>query len=115
MSLDTYRFLHMCGLFLLFLGLGGVLLQSQGGKSNRMGTILHGIGLVLMLFAGFGTLARMGTEFPWPLWVWGKLVVWLLIGSLPAMHKRGVIPTKLAWIVAIGFGAAAAYLAIFQP
>ena len=115
MSLETYRLLHMGGLFCVFLGLGGILLQSQGGKSSRMGMILHGIGMALMLFAGFGTLYLLGTPFPWPLWVWGKLVVWLLIGTLPSMHKRGVIPTNLAWVVAIGFGVAGAYLAMFKP
>ena len=114
MSLETYRLLHITGMFVLFLGLGGILLKSEG-KSNRMGMILHGSGMVLMLVAGFGAAARVAPGFPWPMWIWGKLVVWLLIGALPSMHKRGVVPTNIAWIVAIALGVGAAALALHKP
>jgi hypothetical protein len=77
--------------------------------------MLHGIGMALMLFAGFGAISRLGLDFPWPLWLWGKLTAWLLLGALPSMHKRGVVPTNIAWLVALGLGAGAAYLAFFQP
>jgi len=115
MSLETYRLLHIGGLLCVFLGLGGVLLQSQPGKSNRMGMILHGIGMALMLFAGFGALYRNRIGFPWPAWIWGKLATWLFIAALPSMHKRGAIPTNLAWIVAIALGVTGAYLAVAKP
>ena len=114
MSIETYRLLHISGLLFLFLGLGAILLPAQGG-SNKMGTMMHGIGMVLMLFAGFGAITKGGISFPWPLWVWGKLIIWVLIGILPSMHKRNVIPAKVTWIVAIGFGVTAAYLAFFKP
>jgi hypothetical protein len=55
MSIQTYHFLHLIGLILVFIGFGG-LLSSEGAKKAMK---WHGIGLVISLVSGFGMLAKM--------------------------------------------------------
>ena len=112
MTYETYKILHIVGLLLVFLGLGG---QLVGSGSGKFPAVLHGLGMVVLLVAGFGLLARLGASWPWAGWVWGKVVVWLVIGALPALHKKKVLPDQIAWIAAVAIGGAAAWLAIAKP
>ena len=117
MPYETYKLLHVVGLLLLFLGMGGQLLGS-GSKPDRAPkgtTILHAVGLVAMLVGGFGMMARLGVQWPWPGWLIAKLGVWLTIGALPVVVRRQLIPHGLAWLVAAVLGGLAAWLAISKP
>jgi hypothetical protein len=49
---------------------------------------LHGAGLLLMLIAGFGLLARLGLASSLPVWVWLKLLIWLSFGALLPVVAR---------------------------
>lgn len=115
MPYEAYKVLHLTGLILTFLGLGGILLRSRDQGPSRFGLVLHGLGMLALLVAGFGLLARLGLNWPWPGWVWAKLGVWLLVGALPTMHKKGILPLALGWLVAGGAGVAAAWLAVAKP
>ena len=117
MPYETYKLLHVVGLLLLFLGMGGQLLRSgsEPERAPKSTTILHGVGLLAMLVGGFGMMARLGIQWPWPGWLIAKLGVWLAIGALPVGVRRQLLPSGLAWLVAAVLGALAAWLAISKP
>ncbi|NRA97876.1 MAG: hypothetical protein HRU14_16895 [Planctomycetes bacterium] len=117
MPYETYKLLHVVGLLLLFLGMGGQLLgaDSERGRAPRGTAILHAVGLLVMLVGGFGMMARLGIQWPWPGWLIAKRGVWLTIGALPVVVRRQLIPHGLAWLVAVVLGGLAAWLAISKP
>lgn len=118
MDYDTYKFLHILGLVLLMLGLGAILgAGREAAKARRLGAALHGLGLLVMLVAGFGLMARleiMGFA-SWPLWVILKMGIWLVIAVLPVLVKKQVVPSAIGWLVAAALAATAAWLALTKP
>jgi hypothetical protein len=115
MSIETYRIIHIAGLVLVSMGLGGVLLRpSTDTKPHKRAAICHGIGLLAMLVAGFGLLAKRAYEWPWPNFIFIKIGIWLLLGAMPVLVKRGVIPIGLGWLVAVLAGLSAVYLGVHK-
>ncbi len=121
MPYEFYKILHLIGLILLFSGLSSALaLKMAGvpfqGPVKKMAFITHGTGLLFMLVAGFGMMARLGMMAdPTPGWVWAKIGIWLLLGLAVSMAKRkGQIGWPLIVLFA-GLGATAAWLAIAKP
>ena len=117
MSLLFYKWLHVTGVVFLFTAFGGLFIATAStARSWRKGlAILHGIGLLLLLVAGFGMLARLGISWPWPGWVWAKLIIWLLMGGLMAPIRRVPKFTLYYGIAVVVFGSFATYLALFKP
>ena len=111
MSLQTYHYLHIVGLILVFIGFGG-LLSSEGARKAMK---WHGIGLVISLVSGFGMLAKMGIMSAMPVWVWIKIALWLVLGFLPLLAKRRVLSAQVVVLIAIVVGAVLAYLGYFKP
>ena len=119
MSYDTYKLLHLLGLFALFLALGGVYLHAATGGENRhpaRGLVMavHGVGALLVLLGGFGMLARLGVG-GMPGWVHPKLAIWVVLAgavALPYRFRRLAPPSLLLLPL---LGAAAAYIGIFHP
>jgi hypothetical protein len=100
--------------------LGGVILQQINAATRertwqKSVAITHGIGMVLVLVGGFGMLARLGIFWPWPGWVIGKIIIWLVLGVLVALIGRLPALAKPLWWVTIALGAIAAYLALNKP
>lgn len=113
MSIEIYQVIHLSGLILVSLGLGGVLLRTSGeARPSKLASISHGVGLLALLVAGFGLLAKRGYDFPWPTFIFVKIGIWLLLGATPALVKRGVISAGLGWVIAVGVGVWAVYLGI---
>jgi hypothetical protein len=121
MSYEFYRVLHFSGIFAVLMSLGtiAVLARSSGSKKfaeRKFLSITHGVGLVVSLVAGFGLLARLGLfgAGGWPLWVWGKLGIWLVFGAytmaIYKSPKRGAAWWVGAWALAV----VAAYLARYK-
>jgi hypothetical protein len=106
----AYKVLHLVGVMALFMGLGMGLLTDSSGR--KPGAMWHGIGLAVILVAGFGLLAKLKLGFP--VWIIVKLVIWLLLGALPVLAKRGVVPVMAAWIIALVLGLGAAYLGVYK-
>ncbi len=71
--------------------------------------------MVLALVGGFGMLARMQIYWPWPGWVIGKIIIWLVFGILVALIGRTPALAKPLWWSTIALGAIAAYLALNKP
>lgn len=120
MPYEFYKVLHLTGLFFLFTSLGGMLVHVLNGgtrefPSRKMVGLIHGIGMLLLLVAGFGLAARLGLVSGLPGWVWAKLVIWFILGGLPALIYRGRDKSKPLWAITIILGICAAYLAIYKP
>ena len=123
MSLTVYKLLHILGLLLLFLGLGGRAALSmgpdpKGSPANKTLGILHGTGLLLLLVAGFGMLAKLGLngeELEGLGWVLGKIIIWILLGGsilIPARKPNLAVP----WLFGVSLLALlSAYLAFYKP
>jgi len=114
---SAYKIAHIVGLTLVFLGLGAIMLGARDDRRPpRCGVILHGVGLLIMLVGGFGMMARLNiVTFPWPGWVFGKVGVWLALGALPALAKRGVVQGLASVLLAAGLAGVSAWLAIYKP
>ncbi len=109
-----FKLLHLVGLMSLFIGIGGSIAMSSTADAakRRIFGILHGVGLVLLLLAGFGFLgvAKMGV----PTWAWIKVVLWLALGGFPVLAKRRILSEPALVIIALGLGTTLAWLGLFK-
>jgi hypothetical protein len=101
--------LHLAGVIALFTSLGAILL---GGSAKTSATILHGLALLLVLFAGFAMLGKPPMNHAW--WMI-KLGLWLFLGLAPALAKRKVLPAPLVLLLALAAGVGAAWLGMARP
>jgi hypothetical protein len=122
LSSATYQLFHMLGIILVFMALGALSLHAMNGgtresnKARALVALSHGLGLLLILVAGFGMLARLGTmSGGLPGWVWAKLVVWLLLAGLIVVPYRKPEWSKAMWFVLPVLGIIAAYSVLYRP
>lgn len=119
MSYEFYKVAHILGLTLVVLSLGGILLYAINGgtKTNnsfRKGAMItHGVGLLLLLVAGFGMLAKLGIHGI-PGWIGGKLVIWLILGALVGLGYKQQLAKRL-WLAVPLLVVIATVLAIAKP
>jgi hypothetical protein len=118
--LVVYKNLHLLGVFMILMALGGLIIHQINAGTRQQAwrkpvAITHGIGLVLVLVSGFGMLAQRGIFWPWPGWVVGKIIIWLIFGVLIGVIGRTPTLAKPWWWSTIALAAIAAYLAINQP
>ena len=115
---QVYYFLHILGIILLFASYGMLIaratLAPDNTKLRKMGAITSGIALLVILFGGFGLLARI-YENHWYGWVIAKLVVWLLIGGMMVFINRKPQLSMLWFWVVIGLGAFNIAMAYWKP
>lgn len=120
MTYEFYKILHLSGLICLFFGFGGLLVATYSkvqltGPARAMAFATHGIGLLFLLFGGFGMLAKLGIMAHLPGWVIAKVVIWIFMAAAISIVKRkGYIGWPIA-ILLIVLGATAATLAINKP
>lgn len=120
MSYEAYKIVHLVALVLLFSGLVGLLTiqMSAGalaGPAKKLVFISHGIGWLLLLISGFGLAARLGLGSGLPSWVYGKLVIWLILGgAIIVIKRRGQLGLPL-YIAILIFLCLAALLAVTKP
>lgn len=107
----VYHILHLIGVIFLFVGIGSMLTTSG---SARPGMKFHGIGLLLLLVAGFGMLAKLKLSYSAP-WVIAKFVIWLVLGALPVLAKKRALQPGVIVMIAIVLGGVAAYLGYLKP
>jgi hypothetical protein len=116
-----YKVIHLLGVLMIVLSLGAVLQHAISGGTRATNPwrkiigITHGVGLVLVLVAGFGLLARLGLSWPFPGWVIAKLLIWLILGGLTALAARSPASSKGLWWVVLILGGVAAWLAGSKP
>jgi len=111
MTPETYRLLHVVGVLLLFVGLGGSLANAgkDGGKAPALFLALHGIGLLTMLVAGIGYVHKK--PLVWENWLFAKIACWVLLAAAPILVRRGILPRLAAVVLVLAVGATAVWLA----
>ena len=118
MNIAFYKVLHLLGLSLVVLSLGGIILHAINGGSKQSNSfrkgvmITHGVGLLLLLVAGFGMLAKMGIH-SFPGWVVGKVIIWVILGGCVALAYKQHLARKL-WFAVPVLVVIAACLAIYK-
>ena len=110
MSVLTYKVLHVLGIVFTFTALGAVTARALSGSGretpgHKLAGITHGIALLVILISGFG----------FPLWVWIKIVTWLLLGAAIALVRRMPQHATIFWYALPLLGVFAAYLAFYKP
>ena len=106
-----YHILHLVGVIFVFVGIGGLL--SPNGNT-RTGMKYHGIGLLIILIAGFGLIAKLNLSYTAP-WVIGKMIIWLALGGLPVLAKKRALQPGVIVLIAVALGGVAAYLGYLKP
>jgi hypothetical protein len=75
--------------------------------------ITHGVGLLLLVVAGFGMLAKLGIYSP-PGWVIGKIVIWLALGAFVGIAYKKAQLAKKFWVAVPVLVLLSAVLAIYK-
>lgn len=117
-SYSFYKIMHFVGIFMVFSGLGGQCLHAlNSGDKDHKGKkwlgIMHGVGLLLALVAGFGLLARLGVGLK--SWVIVKLAIWVILGGVGAIASRKKNLAGMLWAFILLLGWSAAYMAVKKP
>lgn len=115
---EAYKVIHIVGVMLLLLSLGGYLTLSMSGsdRGKRLAAVTHGISVVIILVAGFGLLARMGFfgAEGWPMWVWLKLLIWLILTVIILPIRKMPTLAPMLWILVPVLSGLAAFFAVYK-
>lgn len=120
-SYSVYKVIHLFGVLMVFLALGGVTMHAinGGGKDHswrKPVAVTHGVGLLLALVGGFGLLARLGVMHGMlPGWIIAKLGIWLVFAIMVGVVIRKKSWAKALWLITLLLGGVAAYLAGSKP
>lgn len=118
MPYEFYKILHLLGIFMLFISIGGVIIRGKlndtSAATRKYIGIMNGVGLLVILVAGFGIMARLGISLT-DGWVLSKLAIWLIFGGLLAVANRKPQLIGVLTITTLVLGVMAAYLAILKP
>lgn len=122
MSYQFYLVVHLIAVFMIVVSLGSIAVHMLNGgtrenfKPRKAMAMIHGIGLLVALIAGFGLLAKLGAmRSGLPGWAIAKLVIWLVAGGFPVFIYRKPKIAALNLLMVFVLAGAAAYLAAFKP
>jgi hypothetical protein len=119
--LIIYQILHLSAVILIFTALGGRLVETvllpnpKKSPLKRWISVAHGLGMLCALIGGFGMMARLGIGYPFPVWIWVKILIWLSLGGMLAVIPRTPKYVKIYWFVLIILAGTAATMAIVKP
>jgi hypothetical protein len=117
MSYQFYHSLHFLGLGLVLFALGGASFATylEGQKPAKLKKpigMLHGIGIFIMLVAGFGMLAKLGIMASLPNWVYLKILIWVILGGwIAIVYKLAVKHPVVAGLLPVVLVVLAGWLA----
>ena len=119
LSASAYKIVHLFGIFLIMLSLGGALTHLINGGGREHGWrkqigISHGVGLLLVLLGGFGMIAKLNYAYTEG-WIIVKIIIWLLFGGMLTYASRTPSAGRLLWWASALLGILAAYMAIWKP
>lgn len=114
MPYPVYKMIHVVAIVLFF---SSMAMASVKRERSTRGMIITGISLVLILVSGFGLVARLGITHgaQWPLWLYVKLAIWLVVGGAGhmIMKRRPHLLGQFYWI-SIGLLIVASYMANYK-
>jgi len=116
----VYKTFHVIGVMLIVAALGGMAIHAANGGmrdqslTRRLTTAAHGTGLLLVLVAGFGMLARLGLSATGG-WVVIKVVIWVALGAAAAVPYRRPQFARATFLLVPLLAALAAIVAITKP
>ena len=116
----VYKTLHLVGVMLTVVALGGMAIHAANGGTRdqsltrRLTTATHGLGLLLVLVAGFGMLVRLGGSAMGG-WVLIKLVIWVVLGAAAVVPYRRPQFARVLFLIVPLLAALAAIVAITKP
>lgn len=117
-SYETYKLIHLLGVIILFLSLGGYLALSseKAPVSRKLIAVTHGFAVIVILVGGFGLLARLGFSAyqSWPTWVWVKITIWFILALIVILIRKMPELKISLWFIIPILGIIAAYMAIFK-
>ncbi|HSG30913.1 MAG TPA: hypothetical protein VLB82_05140 [Thermodesulfobacteriota bacterium] len=118
-SYETYKVLHVAAVFFLLFSLSTylIVINSNIEKFKKLAGIMHGISMFIVLLGGFGLLARLGIihGMDWPPWVWGKLVIWVIMGGMTFFIKKLQPQAAILWFTVPILAIIAVYFAVYKP
>lgn len=120
---DFYEVLHIIGIAMLFVAIGGVAVHAANGgntASSRTRPLvgsLHGLGALLILVGGFGMLARIGFQHGgnFPGWLWVKLIIWLVLSATVLLPYRRPALARPFLVLLPLLAGVAVYMALYKP
>ncbi len=117
MTYTFYKVVHLIGVAMVFMSLGGLILHGISGdgarehKGRKLAMMTHGIGMIVVLVGGMGAHAKLALG--WQGWVFGKLGLWFVAGGLVAVASRK--PSGALWWACITLFGLATWLAVYKP
>lgn len=118
MPYEVYKIIHYLGLFALVTT--AVAALARGARPTPTGDpwrkrlgMLHGLSAFLVLLGGFGMLARLGMGLQG--WVWGKILIWVILGGILAVARRSAAWSSRLVVVVPLLAALAGILAFTKP
>ena len=119
---DLYEIIHVIGMAMLFVAIGGVAVHAANGGTNtnsatqRLVSIVFGVGSFLILLGGFGMMARLGLVrgMP-PAWLIVKMLIWLLLSGIVLLpYRRPALARPFLLLLPLLAGLAV-YMALYKP
>src|SRR5437879_2030538 len=108
----SYHIIHVTGIALLVLGIGGMM---AGGEKRKTFAMLQGIGLVVMLVSGFGLLAKLKFVPYVPHFAIVKIALWVLIAMLPVLFRKLKTPLAAEILIVLILVGVMSYLGFVKP
>lgn len=120
---DFYEILHVLGIAMIFVAIGGVAVHAaNGGSKATSGTrglvsTMHGLGALLILVGGFGMLARIGFQHGgnFPGWLWVKIAVWAVLSAVVLLPYRKPALARPFVVLLPLLAGVAVYMALYKP
>lgn len=116
-SYELFQILHIFGIVLLFMSIGALAFHGLAGGTRETNparglvAATHGIGVLLLIVAGFGMLhTKYGGALPG--WVHPKLLIWLVLAAAPSILGRSPGAARAFWLLAPLLALGAAYFGL---
>ncbi len=119
---DLYEIIHVIGIAMLFVAIGGVAVHAANGGSKTntstrgLVSAVFGIGSFLILLGGFGMMARLGLVrgMP-PAWLTVKMVIWFVLSGIVLLPYRKPALARPFLLFLPLLAGVAVYMAVYKP
>ncbi len=120
---DFYEVMHVIGIVMLFVAIGGVAVHAanggtkSGNATRPLVSSMHGLGSLLILVGGFGMLARLGFMHGgnFPGWLWVKIIIWFVLSAIVLTPYRRPALAKPFLVLLPLLAGVAVYMALYKP